>query len=68
MYLYWRSFAITWKKDTSRALIRCAYTVCLNDNLLQEELRHIETHFHEINGHSEWLLKQTFEAKRSTKI
>ena len=36
IYLHWRSFApMTWKKGTLRTLIRRAYTVCSNDNLLQ---------------------------------
>ena len=38
IYLHWRSFPpIAWKKGTLRALIRRAYTACLNDILLQEE-------------------------------
>ena len=37
IYLHWRSFApIAWKKGTLRTLIRRAYTICSNDNLLQE--------------------------------
>ena len=35
IYLHWRFFApITWKKGTLRTLVRRAYTVCSNDNLL----------------------------------
>ena len=62
-YLHWRSFApITWKKGTLRTLIiRRAYTVCLNDNVLQEELHHIETCFTEFNSYPKWLLKQTLD-------
>ena len=40
-------------------LIRHAYTVCFNDNLLQKELHHIEMVLTEINCYSKWLLKQT---------
>ena len=59
IYLHWRSFApTTWKKGTLRTLIRRAYTVCLNDNLLQEELHHIKKCFTEINGYPKWLLKK----------
>ena len=60
IYIYIvRSFApITWKKGTLRTLIRHAYTVFSNDNLLQKELHHIERCFNEINGYPKWLLKQ----------
>ena len=60
IYLHWRSFGpITWKKGTSRTLTRRAYTVWSNDNLLWEELHHIEIFFTEFNGYPKWLLKQT---------
>ena len=63
IYLHWRSFApMTWKKDILRTLIRRAYTVCSNDNLLQEKLHHIETYFTEFNGYPKWLLKQTLDS------
>ena len=46
IYLHCRPFApMTWKKDTLRTLIRRAYTVCSNNNLLQQELHHIEKCF-----------------------
>ena len=62
-YLHWRSFApMTWKKGTLRTLIRRAYTVCSNDNLLREELRHIEKSFTEFNGYPKWLLEQTLDS------
>ena len=41
-----------------RTLIRPAYTVCSNDNLLQEELHRIEECSTKINGYPKWLLKQ----------
>ena len=63
IYLQWRSFApMTWKKGTLQTLIRRAYTVCSNDNLLQEELCHIETCFTEFNGYPKWLSKQTLDS------
>ena len=63
IYIHWRSFApMAWKKGTLRTLIRRAYTVCSNDNLLQEELHHIETCFTEFNGYPKWLLKQTLDS------
>ena len=59
IYLHWQSVApMTWKKGTLRTLIRRAYTVCSNDNLLQKELHYIETCFTESNGCPKWLLKQ----------
>ena len=54
IYIYtgWRSFVpITWKKGTLKTLIKRAYTVHSNDNLLQEELHNTEKHFTEINGY-----------------
>ena len=60
IYLHWRSFApILWKKGILKTLIRRAYTICFNDNLLEEKLHYIETHFTEIHGYPKWLLKQT---------
>ena len=50
------------KKSTLRTLIRQTYTVCSNDNLLQEELCHIEKSFTEFNGYPKWLLKQTLDS------
>ena len=58
IYLHWKYFAyMTWKKGTWRTLIRQAYTVCLTDNLSQEELHHIDTCFNEFDGYPKWLLK-----------
>ena len=58
---------MTWKKGTLRTLIRQAYTVRSNDNLLQEELHHIETCFTEFNGYPKWLLKQTLDSYKNNK-
>ena len=70
IYLHWRSFSpmegAKWKKGTLKTLIRQAYTVCLNDNLLQEELHHIEKCFTEINGYPKWLPKQTPDSFKTT--
>ena len=67
VYLHWRSFApITWKKGTLRTLIRRAYALCSNDNLLQEELHHIEKCFTEINSYPKWLLKQTLDSFKTS--
>ena len=38
----------------------------MNNNLLQEELHHIETSFTEINGYSKWLLKQTCDSFKTS--
>ena len=53
---------MTWKKGTLRTLIRRAYAVCSNDNLLREELHHIEKSFTEFNGYPKCLLKQTLDS------
>ena len=67
IYLHWRCFApIILKKDTLRILVRRAYTVCSNDNLLKEELPHIDTCFTEINGYPKWLLKQALDSFKTS--
>lgn len=43
-------------------LIRRAYTVCWNDNRLQEKLHFIYMCLTEINGYPKFLLKQTFDS------
>ena len=55
-----------WKKGTLKTLTRQAYTECLNDNLLQEELHYIEKCFTEINVFPKWLLKQTLDSFKTT--
>ena len=50
------------KKGALWKLIRRAYTVCSNDNLLWEELNHIEECFTEFNGYPKWLLKQILDS------
>ena len=55
---------MTWKKGTLRTyaedmyIYRGAYTVCSNDNLLREELHHMEKYFPEFNDYPKRLLKQ----------
>ena len=67
IYLHWRSFApITWKKGTLRTIIGRPYTVCSNDNLLQEELHHIEKYFSEINDFPNWPLKQSLDSFKTS--
>ena len=67
IYLHWRSFApLTWKKGTLKTLTRVSYTVCSNNNLLQEELHHIEKCFTEIDGYPKWLLKQTIDSIKTS--
>ena len=63
MYLHWKSFApVRWKIGTLKTLIKCAYIICSNDKLLQEELYHIEKCFSEINGYPKWILKDISES------
>ena len=50
------------EKGTLSTLIRRAYIVCSNDNLLQEELHRIETRFTEFNGYLKCLVKQTLDS------
>ena len=50
------------EKGKLRTLKRCVYRVYSKDNLLQEELHHIEKYFSKINGYQKWLLKQTLDS------
>ena len=60
IYLHWRSFAhMTWKKGALRTLLRRAYIVCSNDNLLQEET---------CLGYPKCLLKQTLDSFENNNI
>ena len=56
------------KKGTLRTLIRRAYTVCSNNNFLQEELHHIETCITVFNGNPKWLLKETLDSFKNSNI
>ena len=65
--IYFYAFApITWKKGRLRTLVRLAYTVCSNYNILQEKLHHIESCFTAINGYPKWLLKQTLNSLKTS--
>ena len=49
-------------KGSLKILIRRVYIVCSNENLLREELHHIEKYITEFNGYPKWLLKQTLDS------
>ena len=52
IYFVYMSFVpIKWKKGTFTTLIRRTYTACLNYNLLQKELHHLEKSFIGITGY-----------------
>ena len=63
--MHWRS--ITWKKGTLMTLIRRAYTVCLSDYPLKEELHYKETYFTVINDYPKCVLKQTSDPFKTGK-
>ena len=48
LYLSWTSHAPNkWKMGTLRTLVRRVYDICLTNEHLQNELRHIKKVFHE---------------------
>ena len=62
IYLYCKVFFSYCMEKRYIKDIKRAYTVCSNDNLLLEELHHIESCFIEINDYPRSLLKQTFDS------
>ena len=62
IYLHWQSFSRTaWKRGTLQTLVSRAFKVCSNDQHLQNEIKHLKKVFRDINGYSNWIIKQTIE-------
>ena len=65
LYIHWDSNAPkTWKRSTLRGLVRRAFDICSNENLLQKELSHLRKVFHEINGYPSWTIKNIISRVR----
>ena len=59
IYLNWNAFApLKWKRGTLRTLLLRAYTNCSNEFHLQNEIRHLQHVFTEINGYPWWIVRQ----------
>ena len=62
IYLNWKSFSpCSWKRGTSKTIIRRAYLICSTHDNLQEELDHIAYVFEKFNNYSNWVIKQLLE-------
>ncbi|KXJ10661.1 hypothetical protein AC249_AIPGENE9575 [Exaiptasia diaphana] len=57
LYIHWQADAPkTWKRSTLRGLVKRAYNICSNEDLLKQELHHLRKTFHEINGYPNWVI------------
>ena len=62
VYLHWDSFtAKNWKGSKLRLILTRACEICLNKELLDEELACIEREFIEINGYPKLIINQLKE-------
>ena len=62
IYMNWNSFAPeNWKKSTLKMLIKCAYTICSQEYLLETELQHLERVFIEINGYPSEVVRRIMQ-------
>ena len=52
VYLHWDSFSPnSWKVGTIKALLLKAFVVCSNEQLLNEEIKHLRNVFYHTNGY-----------------
>ena len=62
VHLHWNSFAPkNWKRSTLRSILARAYKICSTKELLDEELKHIEREFIEVNRYPKWIVNQLKE-------
>ena len=58
IYMNWHSFAPkTWKAGTLKSLIERATLICSIEELLKEELEHLEKVFREKNNFPKWVIR-----------
>ena len=58
IYMNWHSFAPkTWKTGTLKSLIERATLICSIEELLKEELEHLEKVFREKNNFPKWVIR-----------
>ena len=59
IYLHWDSFAPnTWKRDTLRTLVLRAHAICSREELLDQEINHLQHVFVTFNGYPKWVVLQ----------
>ena len=62
IYLNWKAFAPdTWKRETLKALVERAYTVCSTKDFLDKELKYLQKVFHENNDYPNYVIKQILQ-------
>ena len=60
--LHWQSFSLTtWKRKTLQTLASRAFKVCSNNQHLENEIKHLQKVFRDINGYPHWVIEQTIE-------
>ena len=58
IYMNWHYFAPkTWKMGTLKSLIERAFLICSTEELLNEELKHLEKVFREKNHFPKWVIR-----------
>ena len=58
IFMNWHSFAPkTWKIGTLKSLIERAFLICSTEELLNEELKHLEKVFREKNHFPKWVIR-----------
>ena len=69
IYMNWHSFALkTWKMGTLKILIESAILICSTEELLNEELKHLEKVFREKNHFPKWVICNVMnEVKNNTR-
>ena len=64
----WYSFAPkTWKTGTLKSLIKKAILICSTEELLNEELKHLEKVFCEKNHFPKWVIRNVMKLKTNTR-
>ena len=67
IYLNWNLLSPkSWKRGTSRTIIKRTYVVCLTTDLLQKEVDHISFVFLNYNNVPNWLIDQYYVKRRKT--
>ena len=59
IYLSWNAFfPDTWKRETLKTLVECAYIVCSTKDFLHKELKYLEKVLHDNNSYQKYVIKQ----------
>ena len=68
IYMNWHSFAPkTWKTGAFKSLIESVILICSNEELLNEELKHLEKVFCEKNHFPKWVIHNVMKLKTNTR-